>query len=128
MTDETETAPVADERVAALERKLIDTTSAYTQRLVQAELKAEAIRTGMVDLDGIRLVDTTTLTVNDKGEVAGAAAVMEQMRTTKPWLFSPASSSAAASPPPAQMSHARLATEMTREEWQQARTTLLKKR
>ena len=42
--------------------------------LVMSELKAEAVRAGMVDLDGLKLLDTSTVTVGERGDVTGAAS------------------------------------------------------
>lgn len=131
MTDETpDTASAAAEaleaavaeRVAALEAQL-------RQRLVRAELKAHAIRAGMVDLDGLKLVDTSSLTLNDQDEVDGAETLMATLRRAKPWLFgaNPHSTSSAAPTPPAQPPRAKLATEMTDAEWQASKAELLRR-
>lgn len=135
MTDQTETetgstasaaaealeAAVA-ERVAALEARL-------RQRLMRADLKAHAVRAGMVDLDGLKLVDTSSLTLNDQDEVDGAETLMASLRRAKPWLFGAAhhSTSSAAPAPPAQPPRARLATEMTDAEWQASKAELLRR-
>ena len=108
------------ERVAALEAKL-------RERLVRADLKAHAIRAGMVDLDGLKLVDTTGLTLNEQDEVNGAEQLMATLRRAKPWLFGGASTSSAAAAPPAQPPRAKLATEMTDAEWQASRAELLRR-
>ena len=63
------------------------------ERLIRAELKAEAVRARMVDLDGLKLVDARELTVDEAGEVQGAAALMQSLRRAKPWLFGGASAS-----------------------------------
>jgi hypothetical protein len=89
-------------------------------------LKAEAIRAGMVDLDGLKLVDATVVTLTEDGEVPGAAALMQSLRRAKPWLFGQASASSAALPPPVQVAGPRRATDMTYEEWQAARSELLR--
>ena len=116
------------ERAAALERRLAEVEAQSRERLIRAELKAEAVRAGMVDLDGLKLLDTGAVTLSEAGEVEGASALMTQLRRSKPWLFGGASSSAAASPPPAHPPRAKLATEMTYDEWQAARAGLLKRR
>ena len=118
----------AAERAAALERKLAETEARNREQLIRAELKAEAVRAGMVDLDGLKLLDTSTVTLSERGEVEGASALMSQLRRAKPWLFGGASSSSAAAPPPSQAPRGKLATEMTYDEWQVARAELLKRR
>jgi hypothetical protein len=92
-----------------------------------SELKAEAVRAGMVDLDGLKLLDTSALTVGDHGEVAGAAALMDRFRRTKPWLFGSASSTTTAVPPPSQPPRAKQATDMTPEEYRAARAALIRR-
>lgn len=125
MTDETQ--PI-EERAAELERRLEEIEANTTARLIRAELKAEAVRAGMVDLDGLKLVDASAVKLNAQGDVEGAAALMTQMRRAKPWLFGGASSSSTAVPPPSQVPEGKLATKMSYDEWQAARAELLKRR
>ena len=130
MTDEVANRPADDaaSRVADLERRLAEVEASARARVVQAELKAEAVRAGMVDLDGLKLLDASTVKLNAAGEVEGAAAALKEMRRAKPWLFGAASSSSVAQAPSAQAPRAKLATEMGFEEWQTARRELLKRR
>lgn len=118
----------AETRAAVLQRRLAELETQSRERLIRAELKAEAMRAGMVDLDGLKLVDTGIVTVDEAGEVQGAAALMQSLRRAKPWLFNGASTSSAATPPPAQSPRARRATEMTPDEWLAARAELLRRR
>jgi hypothetical protein len=122
------TAEDAETRAAALQRRLAELETQSRERLIRAELKAEAVRAGMVDLDGLKLVDAGGLTVDDAGDVQGAAALMHSLRRAKPWLFTGASASSTATPPPAQPPRARRATDMTAEEWHAARADLLRRR
>jgi hypothetical protein len=115
-------------RAADLERQLREASAAAEARLVRAELKAEAVRAGMVDLDGLKLLDTASLSLNENGEVEGAAAAMTALKREKPWLFGGASSSSRASAPAAHPPRAKLATEMTLEEYRAARAELLRRR
>ena len=61
--------------------------SAGDARLVARELKAVATAAGIVDLDGLKLVDATGLKVTDAGEVEGAQALIDKLKTDKPHLF-----------------------------------------
>jgi hypothetical protein len=115
-------------RAQAAERDLAETVRAAEQRLIRAELKAEALRAGMVDLDGIKLAEIDTLSIDDKGEVPGAAALMQQLKRAKPWLFGGVSTSSGARAPAAQPPQQKLATEMNHDEWRSARAELLKRR
>ncbi|MDA8253596.1 MAG: hypothetical protein M0Z28_31085 [Rhodospirillales bacterium] len=115
-------------RLAALEQRLADVEADAQSRILRAELRAEAVRAGMVDLDGLKLIDTTALTLGANGEVAGAATLMRDLRRAKPWLFGAASSSSTAAAPATQPPRAMLATEMSEEEWRAARAELLRRR
>ena len=118
------------ERVAALERRLVEMEEAHRGALLRSGLKAEALRAGMVDLDGLKLVDTTEVAVDATGDIVGAAALMVKLRRAKPWLFGlqiGSTTTSTASAPPAQGPQQRRATDMTHEEWQAARAELLRR-
>jgi hypothetical protein len=129
MTDETHAAAEADTAQAALEQRLATMEAQMRERLVRAELKAHAIRAGMVDLDGLKLVDATSLALNDHYELDGGEQLMATLRRAKPWLFGShgTSTSSAATAPPAQAPRAKLATEMTDAEWQASRAEMLRR-
>ncbi len=113
-------------RAEALEHKLAETERQARDRVISAELKVAAIRAGIVDLDGLKLLDLKDLELTPEGEVANAAQLLAQLRRAKPWLFSGPSSSSPASPPPAQPPKPKLATEMTDDEYRAARAAILK--
>ncbi len=126
MNDEPTERP-AETLQAALEERLAALEAQMRERLLRAELKAHALRAGMIDLDGLKLVETAGLTLDDRGEVVGAETLMATLRRAKPWLFGHASTSSAASVPPAQPPRAKLATEMTDAEWQASKAELLRR-
>lgn len=115
-------------RAEELERRLAELEGQTQARVIAAELRAEAVRAGMIDMDGLKLVDTAGLTLDESGAVPGAAALMVRLRHSKPWLFAAPSSSSAAPAPPANPPRAKLATEMSVEEWRAARNELLRRR
>jgi hypothetical protein len=133
MSDNTPTLPPAHElidelriRAEALERQLLEVEQRAEARLIRAELKSEALRAGMVDLDGLKLIELDQLKLSTDGEVDGAPALMARLKKAKPWLFGTSSSSSIATPPPAQAPRQKLATEMTDAEYRTAREVLLK--
>lgn len=69
------------------EQRIQQATSAADQRIIRAEMKAEAIKLGMVDLDGLKLADLSTVKLDDKGEVVGAAEMLAALKESKPYLF-----------------------------------------
>lgn len=120
----------ADARVGALERQMHELRSAHQAALLRVGLRHEAQRAGMIDLDGLRLVDPTTVTLDAHGELVGAVAMMTELRRAKPWLFGLGASAATSSShaaPPAQATQLRRAPEMSHDEWQLARATLLRR-
>ncbi len=106
----------------SLERQLHEAEVQSVARVRHAELRAEAMRAGIVDLDGLRLLDPSS-----QGDVE-PALVIAKLRREKPWLFAAASSSNAASPPQAAPLKRKMATEMSIEEWRAARAELLRRR
>lgn len=115
----------AETAEAALSRAQAETDA----RLIRSELKAEAIRAGMVDLDGLKLLDTAEVRLNEQGEIIDGSIILAKLKRTKPWLFGgPASSSPAATPPRPEPPRLRHANELSHEEWQTARAALLRRR
>src|ERR1700710_1182248 len=98
----------------------------YQSRLVVANLRTEAVRAGMVDLDGLRLVDTSSVRLGNDDKIIGGRKLMDDLRRTKPWLFGVASSSSAAVAPASQPVRQKTALEMTDEEYAAARTAVTK--
>lgn len=122
MSDEMDVTADAGEDLSA-------EVAALRARLVQAELRTEAVRAGMVDLDGVRLIDASGLQLGPDG-VEGAAELVARMRDAKPWLFGRGgtSSSSAGRAPRAAPPKAKTAMEMSEEEWRAARAELLRRR
>ncbi|HTR16515.1 MAG TPA: hypothetical protein VMI52_05710 [Acetobacteraceae bacterium] len=114
-------------RAAELEQQLRAATESAAERLIRAELKGEAMRAGMVDLDGLKLVDTAAVRLNDAGEVDGAAALMARLKREKPWLFGGGNSSSVAVAP-SEKAPPRNAMQMSHADWMAARTEVLRRR
>jgi hypothetical protein len=89
---------------AALEKAHADAEGRITEagkasqvRIIAAELKAQAIKAGMVDLDGLKLLDTSKIGLDDKGDVTVPEDFFAAAKTAKPWLFAePAKATGAA--------------------------------
>jgi hypothetical protein len=98
----------------------------YQSRLVVANLRTEAVRAGMVDLDGLRLIDISSVRLGNDDKIIGGRKLMDDLRRTKPWLFGVTSSSSAAVAPTSQPVRQKTALEMTDEEYAAARTAVTK--
>lgn len=56
-------------------------------RLIASELKVAAIDAGLIDLDTLKLIDTSSVTMNDRGELQGHHLAFEAAKISKPHLF-----------------------------------------
>lgn len=118
----TEAATKAQQEADA---KVTATEKAANDRIIRAELKAEAIKAGMIDLDGLKLADLSKVSLNDKGEVVGAEEMLKDLKELKPYLFSNPQSSSNPNPPPApKPNEPKHASEMTKEEYAAARRSI----
>jgi hypothetical protein len=98
----------------------------FQSRLVVANLRTEAVRAGMIDLDGLRLIDLSAVRLSDDDRVIGGRKLMDDLRRTKPWLFGVASSSSAAIAPASHPVRQKTALEMTEAEYTAARAVVTK--
>ena len=129
MTDEMNDAEDWQARAQSAEAALSRVQAEAEARLIRAELKAEALRAGMVDLDGLKLLDVADLRLTEVGDVADAPAVLARLKRAKPWLFGMAmSSTSAANPPRPEPPRTRHANDLSHEEWVAARAALLRRR
>ncbi len=118
--DEAKTA--AEKAATDADTKVKDAHTAAEQRVIRAELKAEALKAGMVDLDGLKLADLSKVKINEAGEVEGAAELMDELKKAKPYLFTATQhSSTPGNKPDPKPPAAKKATEMTDEEYAAAR-------
>jgi hypothetical protein len=95
------------------------TQKAANERVIRAEMKAFAIKAGIVDLDILKLADLASIKLNDKGEVEGAEELIAKLKETKPYAFGDgkASTSGTAPVPPRQPGTAKKASELSDEEY-----------
>jgi hypothetical protein len=98
----------------------------FKSRLVVANLRTEAVRAGMIDLDGLKLIDHSAIRLDDDDKVIDGRKLMDDLRRNKPWLFAATSSSSAAKAPASQPVRPKTALEMTDEEYAAARIAVIK--
>ena len=113
-------------RLERLERETLEDRRLSEQRVILAELKVEAIRAGIVDLDGLKFLDVSRVQLEEDGGVPGSVELINQLKRTKPWLFATPSSSSTAKVPPSRPTRQKLATDMTDEEYRIARANIIK--
>jgi hypothetical protein len=100
----------------------------FQSRLIAANLRTEAVRAGMIDLDGLKLIDLSGVRLDDNDKIVDGRKVMADLRRDKPWLFGTASTSSPADPPSSQPVQQRAAMDMTDEEYAVARAAVTKYR
>jgi len=106
--------------------RIKDANTAADQRIIRAELKAAAIKAGMVDLDVLKLVDITKVKIGDDGEVIGGDELMASLKKSKPHFFTDPSSSNGQRPPKPGEQQQKLATDMTDAEYEAAKAKLIR--
>ncbi len=133
-TPEADPLQAAQEKIAALEGELHHAHEEHQRaaqqtqaRVLYAELKALAAQAGMVDLDGLKLLDLSGVQVSAAGEIEGAASLLAQARKAKPYLFHGAgTTSNPTSAPMVQASQAKHARDMSAIEYAKAKAKLLR--
>lgn len=98
----------------------------WQERLVQAVLRGEALRAGLLDLDALRLADVSSLSVAEDGAVLGAEAVLAALKAGKPYLFAGGAFSASTvAAPVARLPEVKSATAMSAAEYRAEKARLL---
>lgn len=93
---------LADAAGAEATTKATTAEQRANERVIRAELRTEAIKLGMIDLDGLKLADLSVVKLDDDGNVVGAPEMLAALKVAKPYLFAAPSahSSQIAAPPP----------------------------
>lgn len=96
-------------------------------RVMLAELKGEAVKAGMVDVDGLKLADLSSVSLKD-GKLEGAEALFTGLKELKPYLFGqPATNSSNTQKPPSVVPpQTKKVSEMSSEEYAAAKASALK--
>lgn len=128
--DKAEAAEAAAKKASEeADAKITAADAAANQRIIRAELKAAALKAGMVDVDGLKLADLSTVKLNaDTGEVEGAEALMEALKKSKPYLFSNGSTTTSTDPKPKPKADEPVdVTKMSAEEYTKHKQALIRK-
>lgn len=107
----------ADRVRTEAEAKTAEAYSRANERVIRAELKASAIKAGMIDLDGLKLADLSNVKLSDDGEVVGADEMLTALKESKPYLFKAATSTTTTPTPKPSEQQPKKATEMDDKEW-----------
>src|SRR5664279_4365925 len=83
-------------RLDKLERYGQENHRLNERRVVLAELKVEAMRADMIDLDGLQFLDMSQVRLSEDGSVVDGTELIGRLKRAKPWLFAAPSSSSIA--------------------------------
>ena len=122
--DSGETETIPEEEIA---REVRELKAEYRNRLISANLRTEAVRAGMIDLDGLKLLDTSKIELASDDSIIEGQQLMRNLRKSKPWLFKSTSSSSLAAAPNSRPIRQKTAMEMTDEEYAAARKAIVKR-
>jgi hypothetical protein len=117
-----------EEQQDTVPQELAELHRQFQARLVVANLRTEAVRAGMIDLDGLKMIDLSVVRLGQDDKIIGGRKLMDDLRRNKPWLFGVTSSSSAAIAPASQPARQKTALEMTDVEYATARAAVTKYR
>jgi hypothetical protein len=101
--------------------------SEFQSRLIIANLQTEAVRAGIVDLDGLKLINLADAQLGPDDKVVGGRKIIDELRRNRPWLFGTSSSSSVAEAPASKPIRQKSAIEMTEVEYLAARAALTRR-
>ena len=113
-----------EQQLAQDTKEIAKIKEGFQQRLMLANLRTEAVRAVMIDLDGLKLIDTSSVHLDQNDNVVEGQRIMAELRHNKPWLFAAVSSSSEILAPASQPVRQKMALEMTEKEYIAARTAL----
>lgn len=93
-----EAADAAKKAQEAAEARAAEREAQAQARVIKAEMKALAVKAGIVDIDALALADLSGVKFNEAGDIEGAEAAIEALKKAKPYLFAQTTSSTQAPP------------------------------
>lgn len=61
--------------------------SAYEKRMIETEVKSQAIAAGIKDVEFVKLVDMSSVKLDENGNIIGADTVIKEFKARKPDCF-----------------------------------------
>lgn len=116
-------------KVAEAETKVTETLTKAQQRALKADLRVAATNAGMLDLDGLKLIDDGKIELDDEGNLKNGEALMTSLKEGKAYLFTkeappapkPPASTGNPNPPPSPKDpKPKSARDLSEAEWNRA--------
>ena len=96
----TTAATAAEKAKAEADALIAEVTTKADQRIITAELRRMADKAGLVDLDALKLFDTSAVKLDANGDVIVPDGFFDTARKAKPWAFQTSTSNPAPAPKP----------------------------
>jgi chromosome segregation ATPase len=120
-------------KLTEAEGKATEALTKAQAKALMADLKVAAKDAGMVDLDGLKLLDSGKVELDDNGELKNGEALMASLKEAKPFLFKSEATpdpkkkdtSNPQNPPDPKQPTKKKATEMTDDEYKAARREVM---
>jgi hypothetical protein len=109
-----------------LAQTLLEVRQDVRSRVLLSELKVEAVRAGIIDVDCIKILDLDQINAEEQNITKIVAQLIRDFKLEKPWLFQSTSSSTMVALPSAEASAQRRVMEMTDAEYRSARAEMLR--
>ena len=99
--------------------KITEAMTGAEKRIIMAEMRAEALKAGIVDIDGLALADLSGVKLDEHGNLTGGAESIAKLKEGKPYLFVEKSSTSSHDKKPEKKDAGKKPTarEMTDDEW-----------
>jgi len=122
-----ESKTALESKDAEIVTKLAESSTAAKEQVKAARLEALALREGLVDLDGLKLLDLSKITQKEDGTFEGVEEVFKAAREAKPYLFGEkVTTTTGTKPAPKPGDPAPVdARKLTKEEYQKEKDALL---
>jgi hypothetical protein len=126
---------IAAEAKSAAEASVAAERTAAQTRIIRAEVRAAAVAAGLVDPRALNMLDISSVTLDDNGEVAIPDGFFDNAKAEFPYLFAdrkaePAkpTTSQPASPPPSKPAEKKHGRDLSTDEWRAMRQELMQGR
>lgn len=96
-----------NEHKTALEQKISEVSGTYKKELMLTKVQVEAVKAGIIDLDGVKLADFSKVSFDEENNLVGSNELIEDLKKNKPYLFKKTDKTTYEKDPPASTSNTK---------------------
>jgi hypothetical protein len=112
-----------------IEEKVKEISSSYKKDLMLSKIQIEALREGIVDIDGVKLADLSKLDFDENHNIIGAKEFIEELKKNKTYLFKKSDKTTFEKEPPSKQNNTKVDVRgMSKEDYQKYKISLLKQK